>query len=229
MKDDSCFIPQATSSELQEMETQRLFTRSTGKVTLFRLLSGSGVVPSDYFVTMGNSSQTVKDVNKNIFQNFRSILLDEWDDIRPTFMNVTLKGYDDSIVAGLLFKIGPTDNITSWFSKENLLNTFPWDPSYLSSCDYNIFSIIGDPTNMRSFYLNLFYRYCRVEKGVLVIFHGNNNCAYQNQWQNGTEFTYPQIVYVNDDAKAGLWSTQGIPLKCLEIEGIYDEGYTFYI
>lgn len=229
MKKDHCYIPQASSSKTTEMVTPNIYTGVSGEMILFRLLSGSGVKSFDYFINSNeNSNETVEDDNEEQFKNFRSILLDEWDNIRPSLINITIMDYDDNIAAGFLFKVMATDSYTTWFSEENLMNSFPWNISYLRSYGYNFFSIRGDSSNKRSFYINLFNKFCVTDKGLFGIMEDVNHCPYGNKW-NKSLFKFPQILCVNDNNRAGLWSTNAIPMKYLEITAIYDENFTFYI
>lgn len=230
MKNNSCYIPKTSSSEIFEgISTQNIYQGISGKITLFRLLSGSGAMPYDYFLKTGNDSNTVTDIKKNKFSNFRSILLDEWNDIRPLLMNFTIKDYDDNIAAGFLFKVGTTDNVTSWFHQRNLLDSFPWNISFLRSYDYNYFRIEGDVWNKRSFYINLFYAQCVDEKGIFGIMDGTGSCFYQNTFQNLTPLIHPQILFVNDKGQGGTWKEFSVPMRSLEIFGIYDSSFIFYI
>lgn len=123
--------------------SQKVYQKSYEGVTLFRIISGSEVKSYDYYTKKRNLDQFADDAHKNFSQNFRSLLLDEWDSIRPMQMNVTIRNDDDFVVAYLVFMVNVYDNMTSWFDKKNLIRTFPWNLDTLVQQNYYAFSVEG--------------------------------------------------------------------------------------
>lgn len=65
------------------------------------------------YTGMGDIQQYVGDGARNYSQNFRSILLDEWDNMRPMKMGVTIRNYENVLVVRV-YKDAKT---ISWFAK----------------------------------------------------------------------------------------------------------------
>ena len=80
--------------------------------------------------------------------------------------------------------------------KINLIHSFPWDATYLKESNFNYFSIRGYYT--RQFYISIAFDGCNGDVGILMVNAGIGSCAYSNAWYNGTAFTFPQIIYVNN-------------------------------
>ena len=229
MRNHTCYIPQTRSSQTADLIAQKTYFSFSGNLILFRVVSGSGINTYEYFVDPTNSSQSVGEVFDNHFENVRSELLDEWDAIRPSQVNITIRDYNDHVVAGLSFNVKMTDNMTSWFSKTNLINSFPWNVKYLKKSSYNFFSIIGEVIVERRFYISEFYKLCPGDVGVLGVMSEIEVCPYGYAWRNSTKSLFPQILIVNNNSKAGIWNMLAAPMKSLELTGIYDSDIKFYI
>ena len=159
---ESCYEPIANSSKFTIISSNRIFTKVQTPTTVFRITYGSNV--NSYIYFMEPNPGSVIDERNNLSINFRSILLDEWNNLKPTNMNVTVRDFNDKVVAWIYFKVNDNDDITSWFSKDNLESSFPWKIKTLLNYNYNYFSIIGYYIKIiRSFYINRIFGECPVD------------------------------------------------------------------
>ena len=123
---ESCYEPVAISSKVTIMSSNRIFRKVSNTIIVFRIASKSNVISYNYFMNMEHKPGSVIDEGNDLSINFRSILLDEWNNLKPRNLNVTVRDDNDKFVAWIYFKVNDNDNITSWFSKDNLESSFPW-------------------------------------------------------------------------------------------------------
>lgn len=225
MMEEFCFTLLSSPTKTTQIATQQFFTCQSDSIILFRLISGSGVHPYEYFVSPGDVNSSVTDRDRNYSKNFRSLLLDQWSHVRPLQMNVTIRDTEDRVIAGLLFNVGTQDDMSTWFAKKNLQNSFNWNISFLQRYDYNKFSIKGDGIN-RVFYINLAYDDCTNDKGVLIVTKSEDSCSYANSLPNLGTYIHPRILFVNFNGQAGIWKANVVQAKSLEITGVYGPSIT---
>ena len=218
-----CYKPVANSSKVTIITSNRIFTKVPNPTPVFRIVSGSNVVSYVYFINMKDKPGSVIDEGIDFSINFRSILLDEWNNLKPTNMNVTVRDFNDKVVAWIYFKVNENDNITSWFSKDNLKSSFPWKIENLLNYNYNYFSVFGfrDP-DKRSFYISTFLNGCSNDMGILCVFDAKDAC------EDGKNTNYPHIIFVvNSLGQADKWKNKIIG-KSLEIMATYNSHTIIY-
>ena len=144
MFNNSCYIPPNTNRKNDFSSFQKFYERAGNQLTLFRIVSGTGIRSYTLFTDINIYHQSI---NRNHSENFKSILLNHWDEIRPIYMNVTIRNVNDNIEAWLLFCVNEDNDVMSWFSRNNLLKSFPWDIVALMKSTFNYFSIRGLETS----------------------------------------------------------------------------------
>jgi hypothetical protein len=129
-------------------------------------------------------------------QNYTSSIISQ-------FWNVAPFGIRDVLVhvyiAGQLRAFVKFDGIlttpTSWFDAAHV-KAATWT-DLTSSTVTNFFSIAGDPTNVRRFFINSTYGGCTVDMGWLVVSSGTA-CAWEDATTN-------MAIFYSNLAMAGLW------------------------
>ena len=219
-----CYEPDSNSSKAAIMNTNRIFTKLPNQIPVFRIVSGTKVDSYTYFINTEHISGSVIDERNNLSINFRSSLLDEWNNLKPTNINVTVKDSNDKVVAWIYFKVNDNDNITTWFSKDNLESSFPWEIETLLNYNYNFFSISGLKIDVqRSFYINTIFNLCPHDLGILCVFDENDTCSYASKQ------IYPKVMFaVNNLGQAGNWNNESIMGKSLEIIATYTSSIIIY-
>ncbi|XP_033124402.1 uncharacterized protein LOC117122770 [Anneissia japonica] len=115
--------------------------------------------------------------NKAIFTN--------WAAFGITKVRLTLFSALNEELLSIIFN-GVGTTTTSWFTSENIESS-PWDD--IKSATYNYFSVIGDASRGRRFFINKHYGGCGYDNGWLIVKEG----AYCKVWEGYN--TSPRILY----------------------------------
>ena len=120
---------------------------------------------------------------------FRNYAVDLWQNLRISLVRVALFDENDKEVAFLLFDGAGSDKM-NWFSKERLLDSSWGQLRYDSAL--NFFSIAGDTSNVRRFFINVRYSSCPIDHGFLMILDGNSPrpCDYEKRLGQTTRILY---------------------------------------
>ena len=223
--EESYYRPVTKSSYFLVMGLTRIYTKVPNITPVLRIIYGTNINSYLYFINMESGEGSVVDQKNKLSRNFRSILLDDWNNLKPTNMNVTVRDHTDLVVAWLYFKVNGNDNLISWFSKYNLKYSFPWKIKDLLNYEYNYFSILGIRNNneQRSFYINNIFNGCPGDVGVLGVFDGKDTCQYVKM------SIFPQIMFaVSSSGQPGYWQTNGKIGKSLEIMATYNSSANIY-
>lgn len=226
LKNETCVISQRKNPLRIMSSFEKVYQRSSKEITLFRIVSGSGVASYDYFMQNNNFDQFADDTHRNYSHNFRSVLLDEWKTIPPSYVNITLRNSNDSVVAYMVFKVNKRDDMESWFNKNNLIQSFPWNFKNLMQTTYIAFSMKGftERNTLKRFYINIYFASCNQTHGVLGVFDRLDECNFAAKFKN-----VPEVIYVVGPTKSGdCWNQFALPAKSLEIIGIYDSSISIY-
>lgn len=221
----TCYRSGRLSSSKNKSAFQRVYQSPSKEITLFRIVSGSGVSSYDLYNQASTQGQPVADTNRNYSSNFRSILLDEWRNIRPLYMNVTIRNYEDSVVGYFLFKVNNGEDQSTWFKNTTLVLFFPWNIATLFGKSFTYFSIKGFMSLYDTMMFNIAVgASCKGGSGALSVFDRVGECAVSSQPKG-----LPQVIYaIGPTYSVGQWSVAGRSAKSLEITGIYDSSISIY-
>ena len=120
---------------------------------------------------------------------FRNYAIDLWEHLRISLVRVALFDENDKEVAFLLFDGTGSDKM-NWFSKERLLDSSWVQLRYDSAL--NFFSIAGDTSNVRRFFINVRYSSCPIDHGFLMSLDGNSPrpCDYEKRLGQTSRILY---------------------------------------
>lgn len=120
--------------------------------------------------------------------HYRSAIIDNWD--TQNIKQVKVAMYKNStLVINLIFDNQSNDTNVSWFSKDRLASSSFTDLT-LPNQTFNFFSIDGDASVVRRFYINKSYDGCSDDYGWMVIYEAGPRCDYEN------EMEYPYFAYM---------------------------------
>ncbi|KAI8513662.1 hypothetical protein Bbelb_079860 [Branchiostoma belcheri] len=122
----------------------------------------------DVFTTMNGKGQTVYDAwrtNGQVSHN-KCPVVDQWESLNIQRVKVVLESSEGNVE--LIFDGTNTDKF-NWFNKSRLLSS-PWND--INTEPQNFFSIEGDQTEKRSFYINRNHDGCLEDAGWLAVADG---------------------------------------------------------
>lgn len=208
------------------ISTGKIFQKYRNDVILLRVISGSGISSYNYYVTSTNFDNSIDGNERNLKQNFKSPLLQEWDNLRPIQIKVTLKDNDNKVLAWLTFRVQKTDDLISWFAKSNLVASTPWILANAKSPRYSYFSIPGNNQNVkRSFHISLpDVGDCSDDYGMLAVYDETPDaCSYVKN------SVIPVIAYAETDGGQPSYFINDIKYAhSLEMTAIYHEDIAFF-
>ncbi|XP_044181869.1 uncharacterized protein LOC122962699 [Acropora millepora] len=121
---------------------------------------------------------------------YKSRRVNDWESsLKPKEARLAL--YDNRrLVLSLVFNATDSNN-TSWFSKNRLIQS-PWTED-LQNQQQNFFSLVGDLTARRAFFINKVYNSsCSGDNGWLMATSGKN-CSYENRSPQRKAFLYSKL------------------------------------
>ncbi|XP_033124405.1 lactadherin-like [Anneissia japonica] len=112
-------------------------------------------------------------------------ILNNWSTFGITKVRLTLfSAFNEELLSVIFNGVGTTT--TSWFSSENIESS-PWND--IKSTTFNYFSVTGDSSFGRRFYINKHYGGCSNDNGWLIVEEGTNCKEYEGY------NTSPRILY----------------------------------
>ena len=221
----SCYNLFENHSNILPKPLHRYFQRFPNTINLFRVISHSKIASYPYFTNASDFNNSISDYENYPGRNFKSKLLLEWKNIRPMEMNITLRGDGNNVVAWLTFRVRDTDDLESWFMKDNLIQCFPWKLEHVSSETFAYFSLKGNQNPAkRRFHISFpFVGQCYQDFGMLSIYDVvPEYCKYiPNE-------DIPLIGYVEHDSSPAHFEKYIKYAVSLEIMGIYNDTIQIY-
>eukprot|EP00058_Branchiostoma_floridae_P004373 XP_002589861.1 hypothetical protein BRAFLDRAFT_100697 [Branchiostoma floridae] len=132
--------------------------------------------------------------------HFKSPLVQEWETLGIQLVKGSLYSYRQGTEVRELIFDGRDTTKVSWFSHERLISS-PWTD--LKTETNNIFSIIGDSTYHRSFFINRNYGGCEKDAGWLVVPDGGTACGWETR-----DKRVPHILFSRASTHVN-WTTGG--------------------
>ena len=130
--------------------------------------------------------------------NFRSVLFDSWSVLHSTlniFDKIKIAVYSNDVqVSYWIFDA--TDDLESWFSWDNMIDSNYYDATYDTSTSFLYFGLDAQTSIGREWMIWKNYGGCANDNGWLIVVH-DANCG---NWAPGEAATVPQIRYsINSD------------------------------
>lgn len=128
-------------------------------------------------------------VDGSIHYFYKSRRLTYWESLKPKEARLAL--YDNqTLVLSLVFN-ATDSNKTSWFSKNRLIQS-PWTED-LQNQQQNFFSLVGDLTARRAFFINKVYNNsCSGDNGWLMA-SSKKSCSYEERDPKSNSFLYSKL------------------------------------
>ncbi|KAK7114311.1 uncharacterized protein [Littorina saxatilis] len=192
----------------------RLIELGNGQYLAFRITPGVGSPAYDKYVAVKDSDDTEFLVFQNVPEgckttdgrlfcdrHYRSKLLDLWDKLPIGLVRVGL--YTNNEEQRYFEFDGEGSNYLNWFSQDRLINSSYTDLSATMPL-LKFFSIQGDPTFARTFFINQNFGDCSADAGWLVVTDSADPlCPWE---KNRLTKPYPAIWFKNEDTVSSGWT-----------------------
>lgn len=160
---------------------------------VFKTVSGIAEDPYDAYNSahvIAEEEISALDVTNNYAGNYKNRIVLNWNNVGPTEASVVL--YRRGIVVKELKFNATGTNKLNWFARDKLGgNPLPWSDIKVAPHN-NFFTIEGDRTVNRRFFINSLYNGCPGDKGWMVITSGPDDTCSWAQY-----FGVRSILYSN--------------------------------
>lgn len=231
----SCFpfvnnkLPADQQTNMCSNKNANCFTRDVaassvirGEVLLFRFAAGSNILPSDLFMN-GNTGLT----HENQFAGswFKSPLLSIWPSFGQNFtIEIALYKNQSKVCYlkfdGTGFPTYGVDLQNSFFTRDRLIDAYPWNVTVVKSLLFEAFAILHSRYGRRTFYTNSKFYACNKDEMLIATFEKHDGCDYANP-SSGSYFKDWPTLFWAYDTNTGGYSHAFQTADELRITGMY--------
>lgn len=130
LKKGSCCKPSGPTRNIVTGPSSLFLQPFRNDVILLKVFTRNGMNAYDYFTMENMYSNFISEYENKMNENYKSPLLQEWNNARPTNITITWKN-DNKVVEWAIFQVNENDNNkTSWLNKDNLIDFLRLSPEY---------------------------------------------------------------------------------------------------